>query len=155
VAIAKMEDLHTGTTLGEAEMPPMKFPTPMVGLAVSPKSRNDEAKLSALAAQDRRGGFDVPARPRFADQGARHDRHERAAPADHPRAAARRDKLDVDTKQPKIPFRETIQANAEGELPPQEAVGGRGQFGEVHIRMYPFPRGHQARGVLHQGGSRR
>ena len=47
LAIAKMEDLHTGTSLGVAEMPKIPFPTPMVGQAVTPKSRNDEAKLSA------------------------------------------------------------------------------------------------------------
>src|SRR5207244_12490589 len=46
VAIAKMEELHTGTSLGVAEMPKIPYPTPMVGLAVTPKSRNDEAKLS-------------------------------------------------------------------------------------------------------------
>jgi len=46
LAIAKMEELHTGTSLGVAELPKIPFPTPMVGLAVTPKSRNDEAKLS-------------------------------------------------------------------------------------------------------------
>src|SRR5690606_4665838 len=47
VAIAKMDDLHTGVSIGNYELPPIPFPTPMVGLAVTPKSRNDEAKLSA------------------------------------------------------------------------------------------------------------
>jgi elongation factor G len=36
VAIAKMEDLHTGDTLGDLTMEKIKFPTPMVGLAVTP-----------------------------------------------------------------------------------------------------------------------
>ncbi len=40
------------------------------------------------AAQDRRGRLHLPPRPRRADQGNGHHRHERAAPADHPRAAA-------------------------------------------------------------------
>ncbi len=47
VAVAKMEDLHTGTTLGDYTLPPIKFPRPMVGLAVSPKTRGDETKLSS------------------------------------------------------------------------------------------------------------
>ena len=46
VAVAKSEELHTGTSLGDVELPPLKFPTPMVGLAVTPKTRGDEAKLS-------------------------------------------------------------------------------------------------------------
>src|SRR4051795_10253865 len=46
VAVAKTEDLHTGTSLGEVELPPIKFPMPMVGLAVAPKTRGDETKLS-------------------------------------------------------------------------------------------------------------
>ena len=46
VAVIKMEDLRTGMTLGELVMPPIPFPSPMVGLAVTPKSRGDETKLS-------------------------------------------------------------------------------------------------------------
>lgn len=66
IAIAKMEELHTGTTLGEMTLPSIEFPTPMVGLAVSPKSRGDEAKLSG-AGQDRRRGPDVQDRSRCPD----------------------------------------------------------------------------------------
>src|SRR5690606_2988235 len=46
LAVAKVEELHTGTSLGPYEVEPIVFPTPMVGLAVSPKSRGDEGKLS-------------------------------------------------------------------------------------------------------------
>ena len=46
-AVAKAEELHTGLSLGELSMPHFEFPHPMVGLAVTPKSRGDEGKLSA------------------------------------------------------------------------------------------------------------
>ncbi|MCA9263595.1 MAG: GTP-binding protein, partial [Planctomycetales bacterium] len=46
VAVAKTEELHTGTSIGEVTLPPIEFPRPMVGLAVTPKSRGDETKLS-------------------------------------------------------------------------------------------------------------
>lgn len=141
IAIAKMEDLHTGNSLGVAELPKLEFPTPMVGLAVTPKSRNDEAKLSAslhkIVEEDSTFRLDRDSQTKELVMTGMSELHlliirERLH---------RRDKLDVDTRQPKIPFRETIQTTAEGSYRHKKQSGGRGQFGEVHIRMYPFPRG--------------
>ncbi len=47
MAVAKQDDLHTGSILGDVELPPIPFPKPMVGLALAPKSRGDENKLAA------------------------------------------------------------------------------------------------------------
>jgi elongation factor G len=141
VAIAKMEDLHTGMTLGDYVMPKIAFPTPMVGQAVSPKSRNDEAKLSAslhkIVEEDSTFRLDRdPQTKELVTMGMSELHLAMIRERLH-----RRDKLDVDVKPPKIPFRETILTNAEGSYRHKKQSGGRGQFGEVHIRMYPFPRG--------------
>jgi elongation factor G len=141
VAIAKMEDLHTGDTLGDWTMEKIKFPTPMVGLAVTPKSRNDEAKLSTslhkLLEEDSTLRLDRDPQTKELVITGMSDLHLQMIRE----RLHRRDKLDVDTKVPKIPFRETIQSTAEGSYRHKKQSGGRGQFGEVHIRMLPFPRG--------------
>ncbi len=141
IAIAKMEDLHTGTTLGEAELPPMQFPTPMVGLAVTPKSRGDETKLSGalnkVVEEDPTFHLDRDAQTKELVVTGMSELHLNVIQE----RLARRDKLEVETKEPKIPFRETIQTSGDGMYRHRKQSGGRGQFGEVHIRMWPFPRG--------------
>jgi elongation factor G len=141
IAIAKMDELHTGTSLGAAEMPKIAFPTPMVGQAVTPKSRNDEAKLSAslhkIVEEDSTFRLDRDPQTKELVTTGMSELHLQIIRE----RLHRRDKLDVDTKPPKIPFRETIQMPAEGMYRHKKQSGGRGQFGEVHIRMFPFPRG--------------
>ena len=141
VAIAKCEDLHTGSSLGDVSLPPIPFPTAMIGLAVSAKNRGDEAKLSTalhkLVEED----------PTI------HVEHD---PETHETVLtgmselhlslvrerlARRDHVEIDTHEPKIPFRETITQNAEGSYRHKKQSGGAGQFAEVHIRMFPLPEG--------------
>ncbi|MFO0817440.1 MAG: elongation factor G [Pirellulales bacterium] len=141
VAVAKTEDLHTGTLLGDYSLADVAYPRPMVGLAVMPKSRNDETKLSGamhkVAEED--PTFKVDRDPQT---------HEMVVMGMSELHLAiirerlhRREKLDIETKPPKIPFRETIQTLAEGSYRHKKQTGGRGQFGEVHIRMLPLPRG--------------
>ncbi len=141
VALTKMEELHTNCTLGDYTMTPIKFPTPMVGLAVTPKTRGDEAKLSGalhkLVEED-------PTFHTDRDQ----QTHELVATGMSElhlqllrERLKRRDKVEVESHEPKIPYRETIANIAEGSYRHKKQSGGRGQFGEVHIRMYPFPEG--------------
>src|SRR5207237_7261506 len=52
----------------------------------------------------------------------------------------RRFDLEIITHEPKIPYRETITSPAEANYRHRKLSGGRGQFGEVHLRVYPVPR---------------
>jgi elongation factor G len=139
VAVAKCEDLHTGTSLGEFELPPIVFPTPMVGLAVAPKARGDETKLSGalykITEEDSTVRLDHDQETKEMVLTGMSELHLNLIRE----RLKRRDKVEVETKEPKIPYRETIQANADGSYRHKKQTGGAGQFGEVHIRMFPFP----------------
>lgn len=141
IAVAKCEELHTGTSLGEFELSPITFPTPMVGLAVTPKSRGDETKLSGslhkIVEEDPTIHLDHDQETKEMVLTGMSELHltlirERLK---------RRDKVEVETHEPKIPYRETIQADAGGKYRHKKQSGGAGQFAEVHIRMYPLPEG--------------
>ncbi len=141
VAVAKMEELATGTTLGELTMPAISFPTPMVGLAISPKRRGDETKLSGalgkIAQEDPTFRIDRDPQTKEMVVTGMSELHLQIIQE----RLRRRDKVEVTTKEPKIPYRETIQANAQGSYRHKKQTGGRGQFGEVHIRMFPLLEG--------------
>lgn len=141
VAVAKMDELATGASIGDFTLPRIPFPTPMVGLSVSPKSRGDETKLSGalhkVVEEDPTFVLDRDQQTKELVMTGMSDLHLKVIQE----RLARRDKLEIETAEPKIPYRETIQGNADESYRHKKQSGGRGQFGEVHIRMMPFPRG--------------
>ncbi len=144
-ALAKVEEIQTGDVLhAEAtamfcSMPPS--PVPMYSQAVAPKSRGDEQKiseaLSRLAEED----------PTF--RAARDSQTNETVISGigdlHLRIMLTKMKqrfdLEVETRPPKIPYRETITAKAEGHYRHKKQTGGAGQFGEVYLRVEPLDRG--------------
>jgi elongation factor G len=140
-AIAKTEDLHTSTSLGDVQLQPIKFPTPMVGLAISPKTRGDETKLSGalhkITEEDRTVHLQHDTETKEMVLTGMSELHLQLLRE----RLKRRDKVEVETHEPKIPYRETIQNNGDGSYRHKKQSGGSGQFGEVHLRMYPLPEG--------------
>lgn len=141
IAIAKMDDLHTGTVLGDLELPEIDFPSPMVSLAVVPKTRGDETKLSGalhkVLEEDPTFHLDRDAQTKELVMTGMSELHLNVIQE----RLIRRDKLEVETKEPRIAFRETIMGKAEGSYRHRKQSGGRGQFGEIHVRIQPLPRG--------------
>jgi elongation factor G len=143
-AVAKL-DLHIGDTVfnepgeGRAAMP--KFPTPMFALALEPKTRGDETKIGDAV---RRFTEVDPCFRSFQDPQTKElvisgvgDMHLRVIMA----KMLRQFKLELNTKPPKIPYRETITVPADGHYRHKKQTGGAGQFGEVFLKVFPLERG--------------
>jgi elongation factor G len=144
IAVAKVEDLHIGDTVSNKphgpKMPQPTFPVPMFGLAVEPKARGDEQKISGSLAKiaNEDPTFHVT-RDAQTHEMVIHGMSQLHLDVVQHRLK-RRFELEIITHDPKIPYRETITAKAEGQHRHKKQSGGRGQFGEVHMRVYPLPR---------------
>ena len=135
----KMGDLiHDGKVSGKFEVPPV--PEPMFSLALEPATRGDEQKISSAIEKL------VEEDPCF--KVAREQQTKELVISGlgelHLRVVLEKMekyyKLRVNTKQPKIPYRETITTKAEGHYRHKKQTGGAGQFGEVYLRVEPAER---------------
>lgn len=144
VVVTKIEDLHIGDTLGSTTnvptIPLPRYPDPMFGLACEPKARGDEQKISTslhkIAEED-------PTFHMSRDQQT-HELVVTGISQLHLDVIQARMKkrfdLEVVTHEPKVPYRETVLAPAGADHRHRKQSGGRGQFGEVHLRIYPLSR---------------
>jgi elongation factor G len=145
-AVAKIDELHVNDVLHDdhsldsVHLKPLTFPTPMYGLAVTPQAIGDDQKISGaltkLSEED----------PTFKWHQDRqtHEIVINGIGELHLRLVLERLKnrgIHVDTKPPKIAYRETILGKAEGHHRHKKQTGGSGQFGEVFLRIEPMERG--------------
>lgn len=146
-AVAKVDELHFDAVLHDSHdedqihLAPLDFPKPMFGLAVEAASKGHEQKLAIalhkLAEED--PCFHVEHEVETNETVVRglSDLHLRI----HLQRLKDRFGVEVKTRPPRIAFRETIAANAEGHHRHKKQTGGAGQFGEVFLRIEPLPRG--------------
>ncbi|WP_343624356.1 elongation factor G [Roseateles puraquae] len=150
-AIAKVDDLAFDAVLHDAQedehifLRPLDFPTPVHGLAISPARRGDEQKLWEVLA--RLVDEDPCLRIEQTGQDGMHGQQTLVYGLGelHLRLLLERlrelYKGEVLTEPPRIAYRETIAAPAEGHYRHKKQSGGAGQFGEVYLRVEPLARG--------------
>lgn len=146
-AVAKVDDIEFDCVLHDSHdedhihMRPLEFPVPMHGFAITPKRRGDEQRISdvlhKMIAED--PTLVVSHDPNVNETVLRGlgELHLRSVFE----RMANQFKLEVDARPPRVPYRETVTAKAEGHHRHKKQTGGAGQFGEVFLRIEPTARG--------------
>ena len=145
VAIAKLMSVSIGDTLGEkgkTELQPgVDFPEPTFSVAVNAKSRNDEDKMASAL---NRMLEDDPTL-HFVKNPETKESVLTGMGETHLDIIIDRLKnkfgVEVTTKTPRVPYRETIRGTGDYEYKHKKQSGGHGQYGHVKLRFYPLPEG--------------
>jgi len=145
IATAKLKATSTGDTLSAKGsgivIPAIKFPEPSISFAIEPKTRADEDRISQashrIMEEDPTVRFERdPDSAQLLISGGG-ELHVRII-TDKLR---KRYNVDVELKPPKVSYKETIKGRSDVQGRHKKQTGGRGQFGDVWIKMEPLPRG--------------
>ena len=145
-AVVKLKDTHTNNTLTTKNYPvvikPMVFPEPVIRAAIQPRAKGDEDKIASSlhTMHEEDPSFSVKFDPELS-QTIISGQGELQLSLSVKRLKERYG-VDVDLVEPKVPFRETIKGRVDDvEYKHKKQSGGRGQYGHVHFKMEPLPRG--------------
>ncbi len=145
VATAKLKVTSTGDTLcakgAGIEFPPIPFPEPSISFAIEPKTRADEDRISVashrILEEDPTVRFERdPDTSQLLISGSG-ELHVKIITD----KLKKRYNVDVELKPPKISYKETIKGKSDVQGRHKKQTGGRGQFGDIWIKMEPLPRG--------------
>jgi elongation factor G len=146
-AVTRIDDifydaiLHDAVEDGHIHLEPMPLPHPIYGLSIEPRKRGDEQRLwdtlQKLCAEDPCLRVDRLMSVNETVLSGLGELHLRTV-LDRMTEIY---KTDVDTHPPKIAYRETIVAGADGHYRHKKQSGGAGQFGEVFLKVEALPRG--------------
>jgi elongation factor G len=145
LALARVEDLHFDAVIHDSHdedhhhLTTLQCPAPIFALALMPSRRGDEQKLATalhkLLDED----------PCLQLEHVRNETVLRGMGVLHLDIVLKRLReqynIDIDTRPPSVPYRETITRHAEGHHRHKKQTGGAGQFGEVFLRIEPLPQG--------------
>ncbi len=146
-AVAKVDEMHFDAVLHDAaedehmHLEPLDFPVPVHGLAIEPKRRGDEQRMWDLVQRL----VDEDPCLKLEHVAATNETVVYGLGELHLRALVERlsevYKCEVNTRPPRIAYRETVTVPAAGHHRHKKQSGGAGQFGEVFLRIEPLERG--------------
>jgi len=144
-AIPKLAETSTGDTLCHPSrlvmLPPISYPEPVYQLAIAPKSREDEEKLTMglnrLTEEDPSFRWWRDNEMKQTIMAGMGDLHLEVTME----RLKRKFGVDVELSTPKVPYRETIRRSASAEGKYIRQTGGHGQYGVVYLTVEPLERG--------------
>jgi elongation factor G len=147
VAVAKVDDIHFDAVLHDAQednhihLKPLDFPQPVFGLALEAIRHGDEQKMAdvlhRMCSEDPTLRIEHDTTLNETVLRGLGDLHLRLTMEKMEKTFG----LQLATRPPRIPYRETIRATAQGHCRHKKQTGGAGQFGEVYLRIAPLERG--------------
>ncbi len=148
-AVGKIDDvhfdavLHEGHDLDSVHLKPLPLPKPMYGLAIELKNHADETKFSGalhkLLAEDPSLVIERIAATKQTVMRGLGEMHLRIVLEKFKDQMG----IELDTQPPRVAYKETITAKADGHHRHKKQSGGAGQFGEVYLRVEPLPADHE------------
>jgi elongation factor G len=145
VAIPKLKVTEAGDTLcaigQKTQCPRTQFPSPVMTLAVAAKTQADEDRigvaLGRVSEEDPTLRVERNTETRQTLLSGLGDVHIDVAVE----SMKSRSNVEVVLSTPKVAYRETVTAKGEGHYKHKKQSGGRGQYGEVYLRVMPLPAG--------------
>jgi elongation factor G len=142
--MTKLKETATGDSICDEKqtfiLPEIDFPKPVLSVAVEPKSKGDEDKLSTALSRlkDADTALKVSLDPQtqemlISTMGQQH--------IEIVIGRLKKMGVEVTTKEPKVPYRETISKTHKSKYRHKKQTGGAGQFAEVSLRVEPLERG--------------
>ncbi len=145
VALPKLKNTKTGDTLAavgtNTKLPEIDYPQPVTYMAVTAKTQADEDKISVaihrLLDSDPTIHYEKQAATKEIILKGLGDVHLDVAVA----LMKSQSNVNVLLSTPKVPYREAVTGLGQGHYRHKKQSGGRGQFGEVYLRVEPLPEG--------------
>ncbi|HUT75330.1 MAG TPA: elongation factor G [Armatimonadota bacterium] len=143
--VAKLHETVTGDVLCDEQhqvtMPALDFPEPVLAVAVQPKSKGDEDKVNSgldrLREEDPTIGVSTDPDTRQTLLSGMGDLHLEVIVG----RLKRKFGVEVEIGTPRVAYRETITKTVQVQGKYKRQTGGRGQYGDVWVRVEPQPRG--------------